>query len=69
MRVGDIILVSAAEYRVDENVCLLDNQSTCNAFINVKYLSNIRDTPDGKYLPVHCNAGLNYTNNIGDPPG
>ena len=29
----------------------------------------IRDVPDGKYLRVHCNAGVTYTNNIGDLPG
>ena len=56
MHVGDTILAAATEARIDENWCLLNNQSTCNAFINGKYLSNIRDAPDGKYLRVHCNA-------------
>ena len=55
MHVGDNILAAAAEGGIDENLCLLDNQSTCNAFINRKYLSNIRDNPDGQYLRVHCN--------------
>ena len=47
MHVGDTILAAAAEARIDENWCLLDNQLTRNAFINGKYLSNIRDAPDG----------------------
>ena len=36
MHVGNTILATAAEAGIDENWCLLDNQSTCNAFINVK---------------------------------
>ena len=32
--VGDTILAAAAEAGIDENWFLLDNQSTCNAFIN-----------------------------------
>ena len=60
MQVGNTILAAAAEDGIDENWCLLDNQSTCNAFINGKYLSNIRDTPDGKYLCAHCNAVFPY---------
>ena len=69
MHVGDIILAAAAEAVIDENWCLLDNQSTCNSFINKKYLSNIRDAPGGKYLRVRCNAGVTHTNKIGDLPG
>ena len=69
MHVGDTILDDAAEARADESWCLLDNQSTWNAFINLKYLSNIRDAPVGKYLCVHCNAGVTHTNKIGDLPG
>ena len=34
-----------------------------------KFLSNIRDAPDGKYLRVNCNAGVTHTNKIGDLPG
>ena len=34
MHVGDIILDAAAEAGIDENLCLLNNQSKCNAFIN-----------------------------------
>ena len=34
MHVGNTILDSEAEAGVDENWCLLNNQSTCNAFIN-----------------------------------
>ena len=66
MHVGYTILAAAAEAGIDENWCLLDNQSTCNAFINGKYLSNIRYAPDGKYPRVHCNAVVTHTNNIGD---
>ena len=36
MHVGDTILAAAAEAVIDENWCLLYNQSTCNAFINGK---------------------------------
>ena len=69
MHVGDTILAAAAEAGIDENLCLLDNQSTCNAFIDGKYISNIRDDPNGQYLRVHCNTGLKQTNKIGDLPG
>ena len=69
LHVGDIILDYAEEARIDENWCLLENQSTCNTFTNKKYLSNIRDTLYGKYLRVHCNAGVTHTNKIGDLPG
>ena len=69
MHMGDTILDAAAEAGIDENWCLLNNQSTCNAFINKKYLSNIRDAPDGQYLRVHCNSGVTHTNKIGDIPG
>ena len=65
----DTILDDAAESNIDENWCLLDNQSTCNALINGKYLPNIKVAPDGKYLRVHCNIRLTYTNKIGDLPG
>ena len=34
MHVGDNILSAAAEAGIDENWCLIDNQLTCNAFIN-----------------------------------
>ena len=34
MHVGNTILAAAEEAGIDENWCLLDNQSTCNAFIN-----------------------------------
>ena len=69
MHMGDTTLAAAAEDGIDENWCLLDNQSTCNAFINKKYLSNIRDTPYGQYLCVHCNEGVTHTKKIGDLPG
>ena len=38
MNMGDTILDAAAEAGIDKNWCLLDNQSTCNAFINRIYL-------------------------------
>ena len=66
MHVGNTILDAASEAGIDGNWCLLDNQLTCNAFINGKYLSNIRDAPDGQYLRVYCNAGVTHTNKIGD---
>ena len=69
LHVGDTILAAAAEAGIDEKLCLLDNHSTCNSFINGKYLSNIRDDPGGQYLRVHCNAGVTHTNKIGDLPG
>ena len=69
MHVGDTILAASAEARIDENWCLLDNKLTCKVFVNRKYLSNIRDAPDGQYLRVHCNAGVTHTNQIGDLPG
>ena len=68
LRVGDDILAAAAEAGIDENWCLLENQSICNAFINRKYLPNIIDAPYVKYFCVHCYSGVNYTNNIGDLP-
>ena len=69
MHVGNTILADAAEAGIDENWCLLNNQLTCNTFINGKYLSNIKDAPDGKYLRVHFNAGVTHINKVGDIPG
>ena len=66
MHVGDTIMSDSAEAGIDKNWCLLVNQLTCNAFINGKCLSNIRDAPDGQYLCVHCNVGVTHTNKIGD---
>ena len=68
MRVGDTILATAEETAINENLCLLDNKSTFNAFIKGKYLSNIRNDPDRQYLRVHCNTGVTYTKKIGDLP-
>ena len=65
MHVGDTILVAEVEAGIDENWCLIDNQSTCNTLINGKYLSNIRDATNGQYLRVHCNSGVTHTNKIG----
>ena len=63
-------MAAAAEDGIKKtNGCLIDNQSTCNAFINVKYMSNIINFPDRQYLCVHYNAGVTYTKNIGDLPG
>ena len=61
MHMGDIILAAAAESGINENCCLLNNQPTCNVFINVKCLSNIRDAPDRKYLRVYCNSVVTHT--------
>ena len=69
MCVGDTILNASTEADIDKKCCPFNNQSTYNAFINEKYLSNIRDAPDGQYLRVQCNAGLTYNNKIGDLPG
>ena len=69
MRVGDTILAAAAESGFYENWCLLYNQSTWNAFIYGKYMSNIIDNTGGKYLCVHWNSGITYTKNSGDLPG
>ena len=53
MRLEDTILAAAYEESIEKKLCLLKNQPTCNTLINGNYLSNIRDTPDGKYLRVH----------------
>ena len=68
MRVGNTILAVAVEAGINEDWYLLDNESTCNAFINVKCQSNIRDDPNVQYLRVHCNAGMTHTNKFGDLP-
>ena len=65
---GDTILDDAAEAVIDENLFLFGYQSTSNAFTTGKYLSNIRDALDGKYIRVHFNEGLTYTKKIGDLP-
>ena len=69
MRVGNTILAAEAEAGINENWFLINNQLTCNAFINIKNISNIRDAPDGKYLHVHCNSVVTHTNEIGGLPG
>ena len=66
---GNTILAAVEEARIDENLCLLNNQSTCNALINEKFLSNIKDAPNGKYLHIHCNTLVTHTKKIGDLPG
>ena len=69
MCVGDTILYAPAETSIDENWCLLDNQSTYNACFDGKWLPDIRDATGEQYLYVHCNSGVTYTKNIGDLPG
>ena len=69
MNVGNTIKAVTAESGIDENGCLLDNQSTCNAFVNKKYPSNIRDAPYCQYLRVHFNEGVTHTKTIGDLHG
>ena len=66
---GDTILSIAVEAGIDENWRLLENQSTCSTLINGKYLPNIIDDTDRKYLRVHWNSGVTCTNKIGDLPG
>ena len=66
---GDTTFSTAAEAGIDENWCRLDSQSMPNAFINGKYISNIRDALDGQYLRVHRNTGVKYKNNIVDLTG
>ena len=48
MCVVDTIVDDVSEAGIDKKWYLLNNQSTCNAFTNGKYLSNIVDSPDGK---------------------
>ena len=69
MHVGGTILAAGSEAVIDENWCLLDNQSRLNTFINRKYLSNIRDDTEEKFLRDHFNPVLIYTNMIGDLTG
>ena len=38
IHLDDTILGAIAEAGIDENWCFLDSQSTCNTFINEKYL-------------------------------
>ena len=68
MHVEDTILAIAADSGINKNWCLLDNQLTCNSFINGKYLSNIRDSTNGKYPCVHCNKGVTHTKKNWLPP-
>ena len=68
MHVGYTILAAETESGINENWCLLDNQSTYNAF-NGKYMSKIRDAPDGQYTRVHYNTGETHNKNIGDLTG
>ena len=69
MHVGDTIFANSEEAGIGKNWCLLDNQLTCNTFINGKYLSYIRYVRNGQYPHVHWNAGVTYTDKIGDIPG
>ena len=63
---GDTILAAAVEMGINENWCFLENQLTCNASINRKYLSNIRDDSNGHYSWVHCNTRFTHNNIIGE---
>ena len=69
MQMVDNVLSAASESDIEENWHLLYNQLTCNDFINRKYLWSIRDDTDGQYMCVPCNAGVTYTNKIGELPG
>ena len=68
MYMGNTIIAAAAEAGIGENWCLLDNQSICNAFINKKYLSNVRDAPNGQHICFHCKSGVKNTNKNFDLP-
>ena len=68
MCVGYTTLDVLSEASFDESWCLIDNQSTCNDFINSKYLSNIVDDSYGECFMCHYNAGITFTKNIGDLP-
>ena len=46
---------------------LLDNQSTIDLFGNKDLLTDIREVDD--YVTVHCNAGKNNVNMMGNLPG
>ena len=69
MCVGDTILATEAEDGIDENCFCINNKSIWNDFTNGKYMSKISDAPDGQYLNVPWNAGVTYTNNIGEITG
>ena len=61
--------MSQGKGAIDEDWCLLDNQSTCNIFTNRRYLRNIRRAPNGRELHIKCNAGIALCTMIGDLPG
>ena len=58
MSMVDTVLDAVEEVSIDENLCFLENKSTCNDFVYAKYLSKIIDAPDVYYICVHCNAVL-----------
>ena len=67
--VGDTIMTAEKESGINNNWCLLENESTCNTFVYWKHLLKSRDSPDGKKIYFCCNTELIYTNKIGDLPG
>ena len=59
MRVLDIILDDAAEAGIDKNWCLLDNQSTCNAFIVEFFVKHPRCSWRAIYTcPFQCRVNI-----------
>ena len=68
-KVGDFIFIQGRSKAIDTNWCLLKNKSTCNEFVNKKYLRNTRKAPNGWVMHVHFNLGTTITDLIGDLPG
>jgi hypothetical protein len=54
--------------RVPYDWILLDNQSTLKKFSNKNLLTNIRPTKN-RVMHIRCNAGVTWTNMIGDLMG
>lgn len=48
---------------------LLDNQSTCNVFVNAQFLQSIRPAPNNTEMHIHCDAGTIICQTVGDLSG
>jgi hypothetical protein len=55
------------KFTIPKTWVLLDNQSTVDIFYNHDLLQNIRTVNERMY--IHCNAGIQWTNQQGDLPG
>jgi hypothetical protein len=62
-------VLSQAPGSINKDWCLLDSQSTCNVFVNPRYLTNIRMAPGGQEMHIHCNAGTVICRTIGELSG